>query len=226
MSELTSALLYFPYLYYDKKEPFPVKLVGYHIFRYTGKSLSFDREIVVDRRKVDYVIEYAIYFDYDIQHMYDLEHIWIYVGKDGTVVDAECSSHGRFLNCWRYRPIAEDGRRITLYSQPGKHAFFPEGNLFLLFSDYEEVCGEKAGADGLLIPPQLKGLAAGKASINEQVRRKIQEEFAFRPSLEFEKREIPERCFLPEEELFPAIAERIHEMLEKLERQNREERMG
>lgn len=123
MSELTSALLYFPYLYYDKKEPFPVKLVGYHIFRYTGKSLSFDREIVVDRQKVDYVIEYAIYFDYDIQHMYDLEHIWIYVGKDGTVVDAECSSHGRFLNCWRYRPIAEDGRRITLYSQPGKHAF-------------------------------------------------------------------------------------------------------
>ena len=32
------------------------------------------------------LIEYAVYMDYDIQHLYELEHMWVAVGEDGTTV--------------------------------------------------------------------------------------------------------------------------------------------
>lgn len=86
--------------------------------RGTRRSRSFRRTLAVDLEKAEFVIEYAYYFDYDIQHMYDLEHVWVWVGHDGQVVDAECSSHGQYVNCWRYRPQAEDGTHVAVYCQP------------------------------------------------------------------------------------------------------------
>lgn len=210
------ALKYFPKVYFDKEEPFDVKLIGYHIYRVSQESLTFDRKVWVDPLKVRYVIEYAIYFDYDIEHMYDLEHIWIYVGFDGKVTDAECSSHGRYVNCWRLHPEAEDGEKITLYSQPGKHAFYPEGRLFLLFPDYEEVCMNKAGAAGLLVPPFLEKILHTNEALDAKIQSFMQRKYSFKPTLEFEEGKIKNKIFVPEEELPGLIAERVKGMVKEL----------
>ena len=119
---------YLPYIYFDENEPFFPVRVGYSLFRTPGQnSKSFRRKIEFDANITEYVIEYAIYWDFDIQHLYELEHVWVYVGKEGQIIDAEASFHGRYLKALlRDRSNIEDDTHIRLYSQPGKHAFLPK----------------------------------------------------------------------------------------------------
>lgn len=91
------AMKYAPRLLFDQNEPFfPVRL-GITVMRQEEESPSFRRRLAVNHPDVLAVVEYAIYYDYDIQHLYDLEHVWVYIGRDGEVVDAEASFHGKFL---------------------------------------------------------------------------------------------------------------------------------
>jgi hypothetical protein len=101
--------------------------MGFSIFRQTEKSLSFHRMIEIDPVKIAFAIEYAVYFDYDIQHLYDLEHIWIYVGHDGRIADAEASFHGKYLKAMALdRNAAPDGMHIEFFLPAGK-ACLPAG---------------------------------------------------------------------------------------------------
>lgn len=67
----------------------------------------------------------AIWWDWDIGHLYELEHVWVYLDDQGRVRRGEASAHGG------YHDMAVDGRlpltgqRLTLCSEPGKHAFDP-----------------------------------------------------------------------------------------------------
>ncbi len=210
------ALRYAPHVYFDKNETIPLALVGYDIHRGTRRSRSFRRTLAVDLEKAEFVIEYAYYFDYDIQHMYDLEHVWVWVGHDGQVVDAECSSHGQYVNCWRYRPQAEDGTHVAVYCQPGKHAFFPDGKLFLLFSNVYETCTKLAGIDGLLIAPFFQGRITKDSYTDYVVCQHIRKTYSFQPSLEFVYQPTPEDIFLPVETLLPRIEGRLNAMLGQL----------
>ena len=84
------ALKYAPILHFDRDETIPLQKVGYTVFREERSSDSFPRRTV----KPDFcglVIEYALFWDYDIQHMYDLEHIWVWVSPNGRVTKAEAS---------------------------------------------------------------------------------------------------------------------------------------
>ena len=51
------------------------------------------------------VIEYAFFWDYDIQHMYDLEHIWVTVDSAGQICGCQASFHGQRLNMMWDRDI-------------------------------------------------------------------------------------------------------------------------
>ncbi len=76
MDDLHLACKYAPIIHYDRAETIPLVSVGYTVFREERRSDSFPKRMV----KPDFcglVIEYALYWDYDIQHMYDLEHIWV-----------------------------------------------------------------------------------------------------------------------------------------------------
>ena len=98
MYAIRSYYEYKPYLFFDILEPFPVKAVGYTVFRKTSGSKSFPkRSIDWDTKVCAFVIEYAIFFDYDIEHLYDLEHVWVMVDYNGQVIDAEASFHGKYL---------------------------------------------------------------------------------------------------------------------------------
>ena len=145
---------YAPIIRFDAREPFFPSVAGYTVFRGSAPSPSFPRDIHLGER-AEFVIEYAIWWDWDIQHLYELEHAWVYVDEGGAVVYVEASWHGKYKplggsdkgnrayrkhrtrsatedrGLTRARMLDEDRQlrlqdgRPLLYSEPGKHAFAP-----------------------------------------------------------------------------------------------------
>lgn len=110
------ALKYAPILMFDQKEPFIPYKVGFTIYRENSFSTSFNRKILLEKDEI--CIEYALYWDFDIEHMYDLEHIWVYI-KDNKITKIEGSWHGKYKT-FHYFELLDD--KPVLYVQPGKHA--------------------------------------------------------------------------------------------------------
>ena len=88
------AVRYAPFLKFDHHEPFLPIAVGFTVMRQSGPSPSFPRTIEVGQG--EQVLEYAIWWDWDIVHLYELEHVWIYLNSSGKPVRAEASWHGRY----------------------------------------------------------------------------------------------------------------------------------
>jgi hypothetical protein len=216
MTDRELAIKYTPHLYFDKNEPFTIDQIGYSVIRESGRSTSFDRDIWINEEKVSFVIEYQLYYDYDIQHMYDLEHLWVYVDHNGNVCDGEASAHGSHMNCYRYTMKVENETHIPIYVQPGKHAMFPDGNLFKLFGDYSAPCNELAGVDGLLVKEMFQGMIKKNSYIDYKVCTFIREQFSFQPTLEFYPVVYEEGLIVPWEELFLIIPKRINKLLKGL----------
>ena len=135
MTEQELALRYAPIVHFDQNETIPLQAVGYTIAKETTRSQSFPKREIVVPQDAAFVIEYAYYWDYDIQHMYDLEHIWVTVSGDGQVMDAEGSFHGKYLKLLLPElpgALLPAQGHVHAFCQPGKHAFMPNGQLFRL----------------------------------------------------------------------------------------------
>src|SRR5688572_11276200 len=112
-----------PRIRFDMLEPFLPSAVGYTVFRSDSPSPSFPRNILLPAGATC-AIEYAIWWDWDMGHLYELEHIWLYLDAQENIIAAEASWHGgfnRMVTTEGKIPI-EDGR-LTIYSESGKHAF-------------------------------------------------------------------------------------------------------
>lgn len=182
------AARYAPLLHFDRNEPFLPVVAGYTVFECDGVSLSFDRPIALHaegRPPAALAIEYAIWWDWDIQHLYELEHTWTYVGADGAVVYAEASWHGGYGAA-----VLPDGRvpmqdgHPAVYSQPGKHAFVPTANRLLEMRDKSlQSCTTKAGSDGLLVKTMFQEqLGALKTAHNDAAVNAYLKAHAFTPA--------------------------------------------
>ncbi|MFE6075873.1 hypothetical protein ACFVQB_15480 [Paenibacillus sp. NPDC057886] len=213
---LETAMSYAPVLMFDRNEPFYPEFVGVSILDQPGPSPSFQREIHFPVEAVQYVIEFSIWWDYEIGHLYEMEHVWVYVGHDGEVVDCEASFHGKVL-----RGLLKDranmvGRHVCLYSQPGKHAFSPLPVVFELLPDLYSAAGAKAGCDGLLVNELFRGYFETNDEIDGQVRDYLQTK-AFVPAMEFEEFLLEPAMFMTWDQLFVIIPQRIARRLSELE---------
>lgn len=178
---------YAPVIHCDKKETIPLVAAGYTIFREEARSDSFPKRTVKPGEN-GLVIEYALYWDFDIQHMYDLEHIWVWVAADGRVTRAEGSFHGKYLTLWEPElPFAlwPDGNHIHAFCQPGKHAFLPDGEMFRLLPGWRESCNVASGG-AVLVGGPFGGLYRSTPEEDARCERYIRETFAFEPTLEFD----------------------------------------
>ena len=164
MSELALAARYAPRILFDRHEPFTPLAVGYTIFDADGYSPSFPRCVglsPIGRPPAALAIEYSIWWDWDIQHLYELEHVWTYVNVGGAVVHAEGSWHGDFGTIRRWRdgslPLYNDSHP-TVYSQPGKHAFAPTEETFVMvMKDYiRRQCSVQSDKWGLMVKSILE----------------------------------------------------------------------
>ncbi len=238
---MSTFLDYAPIIFMDKKEPIKIKKVGYEIYNENGAgSKSFNRTFDFENFKgAVKVIEYAYYLDYDIQHLYDLEHIWIYVDKAENIVGAEGSYHGRFLNAivpdltsfHKKNELNEElivkrgksaeiiypkGSRLIMYSQPGKHAMLCSPKAMYLYTELFESCERLAGIHGLDAPERyLKDIQITDEE-NEKVVKYIRDHFSFEPSMEFEEVSIPETDYMPWDELAEQIPIFIEDQLKTI----------
>lgn len=206
---------YAPIIYFDQNEPFfPVK-VATTVINSTGRSPSFDREFLFDDERLDFIIEYAIYWDFDIQHLYELEHIWVYVAKDGSVLDCEASSHGSYKKSLLKDKSNLDGTQIKLYSQPGKHAFATDVKKLGDLADLEKSTDKGAGNAGLIITKPFLGRYETDEHIDQMVQKYLQK-YRFKPSMEFEEYRIPDELYVTWEELYDEVPKRIEKILKQI----------
>ncbi|OKP82198.1 hypothetical protein [Paenibacillus sp. P32E] len=211
------AARYAPCLLFDPCEPFFPVRIGITVLRQEGNSPSFRRRLIVNHPDVEAVVEYAIYYDYDIQHLYDLEHVWVYIGRDGEVADVEASFHGKYLKGLLHGRTNLSGTRAALYVQPGKHALSPLPELFELLPGFVSCTQEEAGADGLIYGDFYSGVLTTDEDIDSRVRRYLQT-FRFTPSLTYQSWDYADRedLFVSWSQLFAEIPERIGRELERI----------
>ncbi len=206
-------LRYSPHIYQDKRDPFPIRYIGCTLFTEKAPSNSFPKW-APDPGEADaqYIIEYAIYYDYDIQHMYDLEHVWVAVGHHGEVTDCWCSFHGMRLRAAGISSFRMEGDHPVLYSQPGKHALLPHPELFGLHPQFETACTVHAGG-GLLVPDMFRPALSTTEALDKKISGYIRSRFAFQPSLEFIPESLEDWQFLPWSALHEKIPVLIREQL-------------
>ncbi|MBD8836551.1 MULTISPECIES: hypothetical protein [unclassified Paenibacillus] len=216
MKTLETAMSYAPILMFDRNEPFYPDFVGISVLHQSGPSPSFRRDIKFPTEVVQYVIEYAIWWDYEIGHLYEMEHVWIYVGHNGEVVDCEASFHGKVLRGLLKERVNVVGHHVCLYSQPGKHAFSPLPVVFELLPNLYSAAGAEAGCDGLLVNELFQGYFETNEQIDAQVERYLKTK-AFVPTMEFEEYLLKPEMFMTWDNLFDIIPHRIKERLMELD---------
>ena len=213
---------YVPHLRYDRAEPFALQGIGYTLYADSGrgtKSPSCSR--IIKAPAGGMAIEYAFYYDFDIQHLYDLEHAFVYLDRGGQIAGVESSFHGKFLNS-RIEGVTEyEDSHPILYVQPGKHALLPAPAYFQLVIDRDAACGSAAGADGFLISPMFEGRLFTDKALDRKIESYIRGKYAFAPSWEFtdespDGRRI-EELLMPYEELDGLIVGRLTEWGRKIE---------
>jgi glycerophosphoryl diester phosphodiesterase len=161
-SERALAARYTPVLLFDVREPFLPLAAGYTIFRQSGPSPSFRQGFVADlalqgQPPACFAIEYAIWWDWDIGHLYELEHVWVFVDESGRVVRGEASWHGGYHDMRYNGQLALDGDHLALYSEPGKHAFAPTSAWFQERRERfkRSETSDLAGVGGVLVAPYI-----------------------------------------------------------------------
>ncbi|WJH33505.1 hypothetical protein N6H14_26225 [Paenibacillus sp. CC-CFT747] len=142
-----TAQKYSPYLYFDRSEPFYPVRVGVTEIRTEQASPSFPRKLSFVDPNLDLIVEYAIYWDYDIGHLYELEHVWVFVGKSGEVLDCEASFHGRYLKgLLKDRSNLADHTHVILsLFAAGKARFFAIAAVLRADSRFDERRKRKSG---------------------------------------------------------------------------------
>lgn len=231
---------YLPHLRYDRAEPYSPEAVGYTVYtagsaRRAGDTCGTDAapgagsarravfrssscRLQMELEPGETVIEYAFYYDFDIQHLYDLEHVFVKVGSENEIIGVLGSFHGKFLNNLIEGETQFEGTHVILYVQPGKHAFMPGPHYFRLFPDRDKCCGEYAGRDGLLIAPMFEGRLFTDVAFDRSVEKYIRANHAFVPTWEFTARDTALHSLLmPWEELDGLIVKRITEWKHKIE---------
>lgn len=207
-----------PVIRFAANEPFLPSHVGVTVMDTPGTSPSAPLEVTFGPG-VARVIEYAIWWDWDIGHLYELEHVWLKLDAANEIVGVDASAHGRLFPMTRADaslPV-EDGR-VTLFSEPGKHAFHatPEAITAKKWQ-MTAACRELAGTGHVLINDMFEQRFSHVSAEDHRAVRRHLEAQAFEPSFEFSQRfDLSEVHFLSWPDLYEYIAGRVPEVLEEV----------
>jgi len=231
VKDFTQAIKHFPRLYYDNNEPFlPIK-IGYKIYRMKqiadhyqsptfSRTLIFLQELLNTDQDAQAIIEYSLWYEADISHLYELEHLWVYLNDKNKVIKIEGSRHGNIINLNLHQKII---------IEPGKHGH-AQGKLSDRFKKLLIYICQKPGTTGLLIDGinapslfQFKNLLAVKYK-TPQLDKKIMEYlnyYKFIPSFKFQKEFIVEKeNFMPWKKFEEYIKKFLLTKIKNLSRSN------
>jgi len=175
-----------PIIRFSDNEPFLPSKVGITAFSAPRQSPSAELQISFGPG-VARVIEYAIWWDWDIQHLYELEHVWLKLDGDDNVVAVAASAHGGLVDM-----VKPDGSlplengRVTLYAEPGKHAFHATPETIVARRAWLEACCGPMTAEGHILINDMFGSAFRTITAEDHrvVRRHLQGR-AFLPAFRF-----------------------------------------
>lgn len=206
-----------PVLLFDTREPFLPSAVGYTCHRENGPSVS--AEYHIDLKGADCAVEYSIWYDWDIQHLYELEHVWVYLDAAGAVLRVAASAHGNVNEMWREPNVLPlvDGR-VVLLAEPGKHAHAAGPEILRANkSGTDECCGAEAGKNTILIPDLLDGAMGDVSIYDHHLSRNYLKSRAFQPSFIFDRNvDLATIELLPWTELKASIPDRMRAELTRL----------
>ena len=196
-SALDLAACYAPVILADECEPFTLIAAGYTIFEREDQSLSFPTRRV-EWGRAGYpaarAIEYALWWDWDIGHLYELEHAWTFVDARGAVAAVEASWHGMYGQAEGVvlegadSAMSSTSTHPVLLAQPGKHAMAASIEPFMEIREWaERDAGPDAGKDGVLEPGLFRGRLP-KTSENDARVAAYLKQRAFTPMWKFSKR--------------------------------------
>jgi hypothetical protein len=223
--ELELAARFAPLIHFDRNEPFLPLRVGYTVFRETAPSPSFPRLIELKLEngiQAALAIEYAIWWDWDIQHLYELEHFWAYLGEDEKLIYSEASWHGKYRPATipGQPPVTAPGTSHTrIYAQPGKHAFLPDPQPFAEHRErVTEPCLVRAGETGLLVTPLFEGILDSRKTLQADLQAtEYLKTKAFTPAFRWDKEFlVSQEILIPWPVLFQWIPLRIDWVLAEL----------
>ena len=210
------AARYAPIILADEREPFTVIAVGYTIFGHEAESPSFKRRVEWGRAGYPAIcaIEYALWWDWDIGHLYELEHVWTFIGANSEVVAVEASWHGMFGPA---EGAAFEGTHPILLAQPGKHAMAANREPFQEIREWaEQEAGPDAGKDGLLVNDLYHSKLPKTLEDDTRVTAYLKR-LAFTPAWKFTKRfEITREMLVPWLALEEWIPARVAWWLERV----------
>ncbi|AJY45721.1 HAD family hydrolase [Martelella endophytica] len=183
------AARYRPVLMLDGNEPSPPLALGYSVMRAATKSPS--SKFAIAPPPGGAVIEYAIWHDWDIQHLYDLEHVWVHLDAAGAVTRVEGSMHGMRVSIDDGSGLPEmEGTRPVLYVEPGKHALWGvlRSMSFIAGHHIAQMCGPEAGREGVHLGNSFaEGGAYAATARDHRLARLAMKRAAFTPSFLFER---------------------------------------
>src|SRR5690606_3500750 len=89
-ADIALAKRHAPMIRFGDNEPFLPSRAGVTVMTAPGRSPSASLEITFEAG-VAKVLEYAIWWDWDIQHLYELEHVWVKLDASDAVVSVNAS---------------------------------------------------------------------------------------------------------------------------------------
>ena len=189
------AFRYAPAIRFDLMEPFLPLAIGYTVFRQDGPSPSYTKGRTLHlsppgEPPATTAIEYAVWWDWDIGHLYELEHVWVYVDAQGQVVRGEASWHGDYHDMRTEGVLALEGDHLVVYSEPGKHAFAPTPDWFRRrwAEKKRSPTADLAGLGGVLVARYFEK-EIHKTPLADRLVHTYLARHAFEPSWQFD------RCF-------------------------------
>jgi putative hydrolase of the HAD superfamily len=208
-----------PFLRFDKLEPFLPVAVGFSVFETSAPSPSFKREISLPENCA-YAIEYAIWWDWDIQHLYELEHLWVYLDQEHKLIFAEGSFHGGYHALETDKgDVPTFQNRLQAYSESGKHAFASSPTQLKKLRPFTaSSCNENAGSGDVLINAMFKGKIQA-TPVSRRMCKRFMKAHAFTPSDDFSQSvDLSHLPLIPWESLKNWIPKRVNGWLEALAR--------
>lgn len=201
-----------PILQMDRAEPFRPQCVGLSAF--TAETHSPSSKFLL-KPLGDICYEFAVFWDYDIGHVYDLEHIWVHVAQD-RVAAVEATFHGQRH---KVAPNLRDGRPLV-WVEAGKHAHFQNrAQRDAMAEATRLMCGSKAGIGGIHTGNPISDGFGALSELDHRLARLFLTRLQFTPAggrpLEHDLLDTPMR---PWPEMPEYITARIRKLVARLHR--------
>ena len=169
------------------------------------------------------VLEYALYYYADIQHVYELEHCWMYLNAREELIGVKATRHGVFMTLFSTpQSIQYFKGDPILFVAPGKHEMTSDLTMFN-FQILDKACSSRAGSVGLyrfyfVDRDNLRRIAqVSKDKKKPYIHQKFLEKYAFHPSFRWRKCQIiNDRVLRPWDTLQKAVPDYLITFLKQL----------